>query len=65
MPKMGPGKGRRGGGRGLSSNFNALADPMASEAFSSNAFNTSSFDGDDQRPRSQPSMAPISAWSGR
>jgi len=65
MPKMGPGKGRRGGGGRLTNSFNAVAaDPTISHAFDSNAFSSNAFDGD-AKIGSNFSTSHTSPWSGR
>lgn len=65
MPKMGPGKRRGGGGRGLSSSFNALAaDPTSSDFLNPRtSLISNAFDGDDHAG-SHPTVLP-SPWSGR
>lgn len=65
MPKMGPGKARRGGGGRLTSSFNALsADPTRSDFLNPRtSLISNAFDGDDN-VGSHPTVLP-SVWGGR
>lgn len=65
MPKLGPGKRSRGGGRGVASTFNALADPTASDAYNATMDRSSAFDSDAFTPRSSTSGAGVNPWSGK
>lgn len=64
MPKMGPGKSRRGGGGRLTSSFNALAaDPTSSDFLTPRtSLISTAFDGDDNAG-SHPTVLPPT-WSG-
>lgn len=62
MPKLGPGKGRRGGGK-LTSSFNGVAaDPTKSNAYDSAHDTSNAFDGDDMRGSNFTTHG--SAWGG-
>lgn len=65
MPKMGPGKRKGGGGRGLSGGFNNLSsDPTKSDFLVPRTPDISNaFDGDD-RVGSHPTVLPPT-WGGR